>query len=225
MKKIKLRYVLLSVILVILIIAGTAIYMIAPVKDISNTVKPKYSSMKEFELSKVMDTINNIDTGGIRDIPAVITEDDINQVIAMNKGQLLLKSSGPVRINRLKAEISSKNVCIYADVKLYNIIPSQFMIEMVPEIVDNKIAFEVKQTRIGRISISKSEIMKMLKKSDNSYITVDEEKNLFIINSTLPKQFVFKSIELKDKEADVHMQLVITSIEDLYEIINMTKNK
>lgn len=223
MKKIKPRYILLSILLVIIIVIGVAAYMISPVKKVSYTAKSKYSTMKEFELSKVIDAINNIDTGGVRDIPAVITEEDINQVIAMNKERITQNSSSSVKINGIKAEVSSKSICVYINVKIYNIIPSQLMIELVPKIVDNKIAFEITKTQIGRINISKSEVVKKLKNLNNSYITVDEQNSLFIINSTLPKQFVFKSINLKDKEADVHMQLVIKSINDLMEIMNMNK--
>lgn len=204
---------------VIIFVITCLLYLLIPDEKHSMIEPVKYNSMEEYKESKLQESFSDVLDNYQKALTVTMDEAELNEILALQYKEMKEKGTDIPEITGFKGEINEGKIKIYMDSMLMGIIPTQYAVELVPGIENNKIILFLSKARAGQIPLSKKLVLNIIRRSDNQEFTVDVDKANLVLNNNLPKQFAFKSIIVRDKRIDLEVGVFIQSIDDLLEVI------
>lgn len=224
MKKKKIKIAIGIIICIIILLGGTAYYLISPAKKIAAPAEMQYKSLSDFVTCKAQDILKNIQNNGTNDISVDVTEDEANQLMELSRPDIKNAGAALSGITVIHMEFGPNEDYLYINAVYNKFINTQYVIKFVPEIVNNKIAIKIENIKLGRVDLPKSTVLKRLK-GRSKYYTIDEKDGTIIVNTDFPEALTLKSVSSGEKKLELHFGITLNSIKDLESLMHLIPGK
>jgi hypothetical protein len=214
------KLIYISTLLVLIIVSIIILLFVLTTEDKLSIIEPlEYSSMEDYKKQKLQgafdDVVNNIQNT----LVFTMDEYELNEILALEYKEFKDKGEEMALIKGFKGEIIGNRIKITFNSNVMKIIPTQYIVELIPSIENNKLVFFVSSITMGKLKIPKSIFLKRIKTTENEEFYIDIEKSIIVINNKLPDQFALKSIEIKNNKIELQVGVFIQSIKDLLKVI------
>lgn len=192
---------------IIAVLLAIAVFCISPVKKI-----PSYNSSSSNNtnnsLIKTLETIEYNKVSSSLNISFILTEKDLDNILYES-----MKNN--MAVDGIETDIDIDSIKVYINSRLLQVIPTQYSLEFTPSIKDNTLVLNLKNAKIGRVSIPKSFVLNRLKENSSSYISINNTDNYISINKNAVDPFKINSFNIEDGKLRLNLNYSIKSIEDI----------
>lgn len=236
----KRRYILLTIVCILLVLLIGAIYLTRPVKvfhkETNETDITQKVSLTDMLGEKLMDSAMDMLSNGTRKIHFEFTEDEVNRIIL---GMMEQNKSKEVRddtskddgisdrimnnVDGIHCEIKNGALIFYLDTKLFSSIPIQVIMNTNMTISDQEFVIYVDNIHLGRLPINKKLFINTMQKKMKSG-KVDAGKSTISIPIPLPNHITIEELEVQES-IKFHLNVSIKSISDVMDLFEFFRKK
>ena len=129
------------------------------------------------------------------------------------------KQADAIPINGYSVQINTDSITIKLDSKLFKRLPTQYVLEVIPAVKDNKLVLFVSKFKVGKLLIDPKTVLKQIKSSDKDNYSVDLQQQSIVIENKYPDQIILKDIQLGQSKVSMGIELAISNVKDLINVL------
>ncbi|MEB1808183.1 MAG: hypothetical protein LPK26_12960 [Bacillaceae bacterium] len=198
------KYIIICTSLLVLI--ALFIFLISPIKEIDKKGAPNVT----FD-SLLTDVIENEYSVKLSQTSLQLnyrfSEQNIDKLVTTHIHTIVDE------VSSAEVVFTPKSMLVYTNKNL-GFLPTQYVMELEPVILNDRIALQVINSKMGRIPIPSSFLLSNIEKNP----TLKVDKGYIILFENVPNALTFEKIEIEDEILTVVINVQITSIVDMMEL-------
>lgn len=215
MKRIKI--LILSFIMVILIFFATLIFLIIDNSELINNSIDSKVTMEDFRNEKLSEALDSaLENSG--EMTLHVSEDELNMLVNYYMRDKLAAIKEKYYISDFVINTNKSDLELGIKVKYVGLVPTIIRIKFIPVIKDNTFAVEILSVKIGKLTLAKDKLLELLLKAKSDKFQIDKNENLIIINTDLPDQLIIQSTTVNEEILTIGLKIKISSMDDVLEV-------